>query len=110
MSLTNMLVRFTQLGAEWVMWLLLALSVVSIAVTIERAWYFLSRRIKFEAFRSQLETLLRSGELKEAQQLTKSSRAPECVVAAAGLAHGRIRCLCADCRTRLGPRIYDLRP
>lgn len=36
MSLTEAITRFAQLGAEWVMWLLVVLSVMSVAIMIER--------------------------------------------------------------------------
>jgi biopolymer transport protein ExbB len=86
MSLTNFFIGITQIGAEWVMWVLVGLSVISVAVMLERAIFFLARRVKFESFASRLETLLKAGDLTEAARLAKSSRAPECVVAAAGVA------------------------
>lgn len=42
--LTNRILSFTNVGAEWVLWLLIALSIASFAVTIERAIYFVARR------------------------------------------------------------------
>lgn len=39
------LLAFTLLGAGWVLWLLLGLSIVSVAVMIERAFYFARRRM-----------------------------------------------------------------
>lgn len=44
--LTQKLLTFTLLGADWVLWLLLALSVLSIAIMIERAMFFAGHRIK----------------------------------------------------------------
>lgn len=44
--LSNRLLALTHLGAEWVLWLLLLLSVASIGVMIERAAFFLSRRLR----------------------------------------------------------------
>ncbi len=44
--LSNRLLALTNLGAEWVLWLLLALSVGSVAVVIERAAFFLARRAR----------------------------------------------------------------
>ena len=38
--LVESLLRLALLGASWVMYLLLFLSVLSIAVMIERAWYY----------------------------------------------------------------------
>ncbi len=39
------LLAITQLGADWVLWLLIALSVVSVAIMVERALFFSSRRL-----------------------------------------------------------------
>jgi biopolymer transport protein ExbB len=44
--LTSKLLSLTQLGAEWVLWLLIALSVVSVGIMIERAWFFVARRLR----------------------------------------------------------------
>lgn len=44
--LTSKLVLVTNLGAEWVLWLLLGLSVVSVGIMIERAAFFLARRAR----------------------------------------------------------------
>jgi biopolymer transport protein ExbB len=41
--LTTKLLAVTNLGAEWVLWILVLLSVVSVAVMIERALFFASR-------------------------------------------------------------------
>lgn len=42
--LSQKLLVLTNLGAEWVLWLLMALSVASIGVILERAAFFLARR------------------------------------------------------------------
>ncbi len=42
--LSQKLLVLTNLGAEWVLWLLVALSVASIGVILERAAFFLARR------------------------------------------------------------------
>jgi biopolymer transport protein ExbB len=44
--ISNRLLAITQLGAEWVLWLLICLSVISIGVMIERAAFFLARRLR----------------------------------------------------------------
>jgi len=43
--LTQRLLSITQLGADWVLWLLLALSLASVAVMIERALFLFARRL-----------------------------------------------------------------
>jgi biopolymer transport protein ExbB len=44
--ISNRLLAITNLGAEWVLWLLVALSVGSVGVMIERAAFFLARRLR----------------------------------------------------------------
>ena len=82
------LLAFTLLGAAWVLWLLLALSVLSVAVMLERAAWFGRRRIG--AVFPELLRLCQSGELAQAAALAVRS-APEAmetavVRAAEGLA------------------------
>ncbi len=44
--ISNRLLSLTNLGAEWVLWLLVLLSVASIGIMIERAAFFLARRLR----------------------------------------------------------------
>ncbi len=39
-NIVNELLNMTLLGTEWILWLLIILSVVSVAIGIERLWYF----------------------------------------------------------------------
>ena len=81
------LLAFTLLGANWVLWLLLALSVVSVAVMIERAVYFGRRRMsgRFPA----LLDLIHRGDLKGAAELaTGDAMEAEVVRAAVRAASG----------------------
>jgi biopolymer transport protein ExbB len=43
--ITNRLLAITNFGADWVLWLLLVLSIISVGVMIERAAFFLARRL-----------------------------------------------------------------
>jgi biopolymer transport protein ExbB len=82
---TERLLAFTLLGAGWVLWLLLGLSVLSVAVMVERALYFGSRRMS-RVFPRLLELCL-SGDLKAAAAIaTSDSMEAEVVRAAAGVA------------------------
>ena len=81
------LLAFTLLGAGWVLWLLLGLSVVSVAVMIERALYFQRRRMS-AAF-PELLRRCQAGDLASAATLaTSDSMEAEVVRAAAGVARG----------------------
>jgi biopolymer transport protein ExbB len=85
--LVDKLLAFTLLGAEWVLWLLLALSILSVAVMVERGLYFGSRRMS-KVFPRLLE-LSQSGDLKAAAALaTTDSMEAEVVRAAAAVAQG----------------------
>ena len=85
--IADKLLAFTLLGAGWVLWLLLALSVLSVAVMVERALYFGSRRMS-KVFPRLLELCL-SGDVKAAATLaTTDSMEAEVVRAAAGVVEG----------------------
>jgi len=85
--ISEKLLAFTLLGAGWVLWLLLALSVLSVAVMVERALYFGSRRMS-KLFPRLLELCLK-GDLKAAAALaTSDSMEAEVVRAAAGVTEG----------------------
>ena len=45
MTLTERLLEVANIGAEWVLWLLLLLSVVSVAVMVDRWRFYRQRRI-----------------------------------------------------------------
>jgi biopolymer transport protein ExbB len=85
--LTSLFLRLTYVGAEWVLWILLALSVISIALIIERCLYFLRTRSRTFELGAQLQEQLRAGNVRNAWQLVKDSREQsiESAVVAAGL-------------------------
>ncbi len=83
--LTQLFLKLTYVGAEWVMWLLLFLSIISIALMVERTLYFMRNKIDAEALASQLYEQLRVRNLQAAWDLVKGSEAIECAVVAAGL-------------------------
>jgi len=82
--LTNVFLHVALLGAEWVMWLLIGISFLSIALIIERALYFRSRRLTID-LTGDLQELMQRGSFREAMQLVADSRVPECQVIHAGL-------------------------
>jgi biopolymer transport protein ExbB len=57
-NIVDTLLGMTLLGSEWVLWLLLILSVVSIAVIIERAVYYYRLKIDFPAFSDDISQKL----------------------------------------------------
>ena len=75
--LTTKLLRLTLSSAEWVLWLLVALSVASFAVMLERAVFFGSQRLRHG---EQLAAWLTHGELERAQQALEGQTGMEAVV------------------------------
>lgn len=86
MNITQRFLGFTLLGAEWVLWLLVGLSIISLAIMIERAWYFLTHNFDGVGVGEQLKKLLRGGKVAEARKLLAGSDCVEAVVVDAGLA------------------------
>jgi len=86
MSITELVSDFAMLGAEWVMYVLIACSVLSVAIMIERGLYLRSIRGDFATFIQQLTTRLNGSESIEktaswcAKQVSVEAR-----VAAVGL-------------------------
>lgn len=72
-------------GAAWVMWLLIGLSIVSVAVMLERAWFFWSLRDNLVGLSKRLRDLLRGGDIEGAINAMKKSPSAEAAVVVAGL-------------------------
>jgi biopolymer transport protein ExbB/TolQ len=72
-------------GAEWVMWLLVGLSVISVAVMLERSWFFMSLRDDIEKLAEELRKLLRQDDIDGAIARMRSSPSAEAAVVVAGL-------------------------
>ena len=87
MSLTDRLLTVALFGAEWVLWLLIALSVASVAIMIERLIYFRTNAVDFDNLRVELRNLLGQRNLDRARKrLEESPGAIESEVVMAGLA------------------------
>jgi len=74
------------LGASWVLWLMFALSVVSLAIMLERAWLFWSLRDDVSVLMRDLGRLLRAGDLAGARARLEQSPSAEAAVVIAGVA------------------------
>lgn len=93
MNLTERLLSFTLVGAEWVLWLLIILSVASVAVMVERAFALANRGPDMAVLTGAFADNLAAGKVAEAKALLGTPKAPEVRVAMAGLAsyeRGRI--------------------
>lgn len=82
--LVEKLLSFLLFGAEWVLWLLLALSVLSIAVVLERVWFFATHRL---AESEAAGRHIMKGELDAARKLIEGKDGLEVAVIREGLAN-----------------------
>ena len=83
--LERSIVAFAQLGAEWVLWLLIVLSVLSIAVMIERAIFYARRRTDIRRLTSDLGRCLDQHDVKGALALLSGQDTMVARVVEAGL-------------------------
>ena len=79
-QLVERLQRFASGGGGWVLWLMIALSVVSIAIMFERLIYFTTKRDDVDSLTLKLVSLLRGGDLAGATELLKKSKSIEAAV------------------------------
>jgi len=90
MSIIDYFKEFAMLGAEWVLWLLIFLSVVSVGVMFERWRYF--RRCTYDPadLSNRVMPLVRAGDLEGARQALSRTPGTEAAVLDEGLqAFGR---------------------
>ncbi len=73
------------IGASPIMYLMLALSVVSVAIMVERALFFLRIRENLERLAGELGQALQLGDIDAAKQLVAQSSSAESAIVAAGL-------------------------
>lgn len=81
----QLLELFLYLGSQWVLYLLLALSVISIAVSIERFIHFMQTREDLESLTQTLASHLERGEVGDARSVLERSRSHMAKVALRGL-------------------------
>ncbi len=73
------------LGTGWILVLMLVLSVISLAIMLERAWLYWSLRDDVEVLMRDLGRLLRGGDIEGARRRLEASRSAEAAVVVAGL-------------------------
>ena len=83
--LVESLLEIMLTGSEWVLWLLILLSLLSIGIMIERAIFFRRRAVAQNRVTEQLLPLLRAGDLAGVAQLIESWPGGEANVLRAGL-------------------------
>lgn len=85
MSIENKLRALAGFGASWVMWVLVGLSVVVVAIALERAIVLFLAKDDIAALRRNLASALGRGDLVAARGIVVASRSVEGQVLAAGL-------------------------
>ncbi len=80
--LKRLMVNF---GAGWVMWLLIGLSVLSVAIMLERVWFYWTLRDDIGKLAQELRELLRADNLEGARKRLEASPSAEAAVVLAGL-------------------------
>lgn len=78
------------LGTGWVLVLMLVLSVISLAIMLERTFLFWSLRDDIEGLMRDLGQALRSGKLDEAKKRLERSPSAEAAVVVAGLVEAEL--------------------
>jgi biopolymer transport protein ExbB len=85
MRLAERLLGLTLVGANWVFWLLIALSVVSVAVMVERGIRLAGRQIDIDAFGKELLDRLSRGDVSGTRTSLAEQKVPEAEVVASGI-------------------------
>lgn len=75
----------TSFGAAWVMWILIGLSIVSVAIMLERAWFYLSIRDDLTSLAGRMREALRKDDFDKTRKILEDSPSAEAAVVLAGL-------------------------
>jgi biopolymer transport protein ExbB len=85
MDIEQALAAFTMLGARWVLWMLLALSVAGVTVVIERTVFLFTSRDDVARLQEDLRLALLRGDVERARRRLEESPSFEARIAAVGL-------------------------
>jgi biopolymer transport protein ExbB len=85
MDIDGVLRNLVGLGATWVLWLLLGLSVLALAVMFERAAFFCRTRERRDALRRELMRGISGGRLDDARRYLEGSSSLEAHIVRAGV-------------------------
>ena len=88
-GIVNQLMAITLFGSEWVLWLMLGLSVLSVAIMVERAFFFFRNRSEnFEVLLADLSKHLAAGNIAEAKKAATKDESLESRVAVTAMNAG----------------------
>jgi biopolymer transport protein ExbB len=85
MNLTGHLLGMALIGAEWVLWLLVSLSIVSVAIIVERLLFYRAQSGDLDSLGDEVRELVASGKPDEARVLLASQRHLAALVVSTGL-------------------------
>jgi biopolymer transport protein ExbB len=83
-NIVEKLLGLTLLGTEWVLWLLILSSIVSVTIMIERFIFFSRINLNFTSFAQDLTKLMSENDIEGAKKLCESSPAIEAQTALRG--------------------------
>lgn len=85
MNIQHALSVFAQMGTQWILWLLILLSVAAVAVIVERGLVLMMTHDDPLLIQKELRDYLARGQLNEARRRLEQSRSFEARIVAAGL-------------------------
>jgi biopolymer transport protein ExbB len=85
MHLSERLLAIALLGSEWVLWLLIALSIISVAVMVERVLALPAQTANLDELSAKLLALLGKGDLAGARAAIGTPNTPEARIGLLGL-------------------------
>ena len=85
MDIQAKLTSFAMMGATWIMWVLIGLSVGGLAVALERAIYLARTSENLRRLKQEVLAYLRGGDIAAARDRLQLSNSAEAFVVAAGL-------------------------
>lgn len=84
-EIVQVLMSLSLLGANWVLWLLIGLSILSLGIILERSLFFYKLKSNFPEFTVHLSELLLAGDVKKAREYCEKTGSLEAKVALLGL-------------------------
>jgi biopolymer transport protein ExbB len=85
LDIQERLTAFAMLGATWVMWLLIILSIIGVAIIFERIYYFFASRDDARALQEDLRLLLAKNDIVGARDRLAQSRSFQARIVHSGI-------------------------
>jgi biopolymer transport protein ExbB len=109
MDIQTKITSLAGMGATWIMWVLVGLSVGGLAIALERALYLALRRDNLRKLKADVLGLLRKGDATAAHARLAKSKSFEAQVVAAGLEHPADGAAAAEERMDAAAQLAKLR-